>query len=229
VATKPRFKKKNYAWMPGNALLRDLMASPVGVLAINWTFQGILGMGRTDRWFKVGLDVALTLVLTPILTSFARVGVAVACSFLLAHTLSWLLNTHFFVIGRFVGFTTTPTDKICSYARGIASRSQRCPALLGVAVYGAVARGRGVRATSDVDMRFIRRPGWLNALRAAWFTFAERARAFFAAFPLDVYLLDDLRPLGRLREDERPILLHDPDGVLEQYYAAKGYEWLERR
>src|SRR3990172_5412364 len=106
-------------------------------------------------WLKVGLDVALTLVLTPILTSFARVGVAVACSFLLAHTLSWLLNTHFFVIGRFVGFTTTPTDKICSYARGIASRSQRCPALLGVAVYGAVARGRGVRATSDVDMRFI--------------------------------------------------------------------------
>lgn len=227
MGTKTKPKKKTYAWMPRSALLRRLMSSPAGVVSINWVFQGILGMDSTDRWFKIGFDAGLAMGVTLILAQFAPLGVAVVCSLLLAHTLNWLVNTHFFVIGRFVGFTSTPVDRIWSYSKGIAERVRGQRALLGVLIYGAVARGEGVRTTSDVDMLFIRRHGWVNAFQAAWVTFIERARAFFARFPLHLDLLDDLRRLGRLREDEKPMLLYDPDGVLQAYYANRGYERLE--
>ena len=213
--------------MPGNEFLRDLMSSPIGVICINWVFQGILGMDKTDRWFKIGFDIVFTLVITPMLALFTPLWAGIVCSLFLAHTLNWLLNGHFFDTGRFVGFTSTPVERIWSYTRGIAGRVKRCQALLGVMVYGAVARGEGVRTSSDVDMCFIRRRGLANGLNAAWFTFMERARAFFAGFPLHLCLLDDLHGLARLREDEKPILLYDPDGVLQAYYANRGYEWLE--
>lgn len=224
---RPNFKKKTYAWMPRNRLLLDLMSSPVGVLGINWAFQGMLGMDRTDRWFKLGLDAIITFGVAGLLIPFVSPWAAFAGAFLLAHTSNWLFNTHFFVIGRFVGFTATPVERIPAYTRGVGERVAYSPAILAAAVYGAVSRGAGVRTTSDVDVRFIRRPGWGNGLRAACFTFTERARAFFAGFPLDLYLLDDLHRLEEMRPDEKPILLYDPDGLLQRYYAGRGYEWLE--
>jgi len=223
------YKKKTYAWMPRNQFLCDLMTSPAGVIAINWVFQGILGMDKTDRWFKIGFDVFLALAIMLALTPFAPLWAAIVSALFLAHTLNWLLNGHFFVIGRFVGFTSTPVERIWSYTHGIAGRVQQCPALLGAMVYGAVARGEGVRTSSDVDMLIIRRPGIVNGFGAAWFTLRERARAFFAGFPLHLDLLDDLNRLARLRQDEKPILLHDPDGVLQAYYADRGYSWLEAK
>jgi hypothetical protein len=203
------------------------MRSRPGILTINWAFQGMLGMDRADLLFKIGLDVVLWLAFGFFLSRLIPVRVAVVLSLSFAHTLNWILNTHFYATGRYVGITSTSPERILSYTGGVAGRVQGCPALLGAAVFGAISRGEGVRTTSDVDMRFIRRPGRGNGLRAAWFTFMERARSFFAGFPLDLYLLDDLHRLEKMRPDEQPILLYDPDGVLQRYYAGRGYEWLE--
>ena len=229
MATRGGFKKKTYAWMPRSRRLRELMTSPAGVIGINWVFQGILGMDATDRWFKIGFDIVLTVGLSAVLIRFMPASGTVALSLFLAHTANWLLNGHFYVIGRYVGFTRTSVDRIWAYTSGVAARARCCPALLGAVVHGAVTRGEGIRTTSDVDVRFIRRPGLGNGFRAAWFTFLERARAFFARFPLDPYLLDDVDLLARMRTDEKPILLHDLDGVLQAYYADRGYDWLEAK
>ena len=226
---KTRKKFKKFTWMPRNKTLLKLMNSPIGVVCINWVFQGILGMAPTDLWFKIGLEVVLILVGVVVFISFVPLNLALLFSFFTAHTLNWLLDGHFFVVGRYVGFTSTSADRIWSYTRGIAQRANRSPFLLGTAMFGSVTRGEALRSTSDVDLRFIRRPGWINGFRAAWFTFMERARALFGGFPLDPYLLDDLRGLEKMRADEKPILLHDPDGVLQAYYAQKGYAWLETR
>ena len=193
---RPNFKKKTYAWMPRNRLLLDLMSSPVGVLGINWAFQGMLGMDRTDRWFKLGLDAIITFGVAGLLIPFVSPWAAFAGAFLLAHTSNWLFNTHFFVIGRFVGFTATPVERIPAYTRGVGERVAYSPAILAAAVYGAVSRGAGVRTTSDVDVRFIRRPGWGNGLRAACFTFTEARPRLLRRFSFGSVSLGRFAPSG---------------------------------
>ncbi len=220
-------KKKRFAWMPENALLQSLMTSSAGVLAINWIFQGFLGMDKTDRYFKIGIGILLTVVFYVFFNYFFSWGIAVIFAVLVAHSLNWTLNGHLFVVGRYVGFTHNTEEQFWRYTHALAARVEACQAMNGAAVFGAVTRGAGFNETSDLDVRFIRQAGWQNGLYAAVFTAIERTRALFHGFPLDVYLLDDLRLLQRMRLDEMPILLSDPNNVLQNYYAETGYQWLK--
>ena len=228
MARKSVFKRRKYAWNPRNEFLYSLMASKVGVVCINWLFQGILGMDRTDRWFKLCFDGLVTGGLMALLWPLASFWIAFFSSVFLAHTLNWLLNGHLFALGGYVGFTNTLADELWSYSAGIQYRTQGKTFLLGVLVFGSAVREEGVRVTSDMDMRFIRRSGFWNGVRAARFSMLERSRALIARFPLDLYLFDSLSSLNRLRDDERPIILYDPEGVLQAKYAERGYEWLEQ-
>ena len=219
-------KRKTFAWQPKNQFIYKLMSSPLGVIIINWVFQGILGMDSSERIFKVGLDIALTILFTFVLSSILNLWLAIVIGFIIAHTVNWVFNGHLFVIGRFVGFTKTPPRKIWDYMKGIKDRAQHKPFLAGVAVFGAVTRGEGIRETSDVDIRFIKERGFWNALLANWYSMYERTRAVFHRFPLDLYLYDGLDSLNRLRKDEQPIILYDPKGLLQEKYKERGFRLL---
>ncbi|MEK7324059.1 MAG: hypothetical protein AAB217_02235, partial [Chloroflexota bacterium] len=60
---------------------------------------------------------------------------------------------------------------------------------------------------SDLDVRLVRHPGAINALRACLLVLRERARATFRRFPLDIYVLDSGAGLSKLRPDEPPRVL----------------------
>ena len=90
-----------------------------------------------------------------------------------------------------------------------------------------MTRGGVVRSDSDIDIRYVRERGMANAVRANLFSLREKIRALFLRMPLDSYICDELTSLDRLREDERPIILYDPHGVLKEKYQNRGYDLVD--
>ncbi|MBA7490132.1 hypothetical protein ES702_00667 [subsurface metagenome] len=223
---KKRKGKKKFVWQPKNKLIYSLMVSPPGVIMINWIFQGILGMDTSERWFKIGLDIVLTLVLIPFLLFFFRFWSSVFLALFFAHTTNWLFNGHLFVIGRFIGFTYNSPKGILEYMKLIEGRVKYTGCLQGVVIFGKVTRGGGISNTSDVDIRFVRKKGFWNGLAANFWGINERTRALFARFPLDLYVYDNVKSLDRLRKDEKPIIVYDPNRALREKYKERGYTML---
>lgn len=220
---KYTFKKKKFAWEPESQWLVDLMNSKLGVMAINWIFQGILGADRTEQVFKFLVDGILTLLFTWGLMQLMSFPLALLGAAILAHTINWLFNGQFWVVGRFCGITHNPPDKILAYLQSVQRRLHGNSSLLAIAVFGSLARGNAPRTNSDIDLRFVRRPGWGPALQANFIGLAEKTRAFLTGLPLHLFVYDSVESLNRLRSDEQPYLLYDPDGVLQRKYQRTGY------
>ncbi|MDZ7342470.1 MAG: nucleotidyltransferase domain-containing protein [candidate division KSB1 bacterium] len=199
------------------------MNSKIGVMAINWVFQGILGADRTEQLFKLLLDLLLTLLLTLGLIHVVTWPMAILIGAILAHTINWLFNGQFWVVGRFCGITHNPPEKIMAYLRSVQRRLAGNPSLLGIAVFGSLARGNAPRTNSDIDLRFIRRPGWKPALKANLIGLTEKTRAFLNGLPLHLFVYDSIESLNRLRADEQPYLLYDPENLLKKKYQQRGY------
>ncbi len=224
---KKRKGKKKFAWNPKNKVLYNMMASSLGVTVINWVLQDILGMDTSERWFKVSLDIVLTLILIPFFLFFFTFWPAMLLALVLAHTINWLFNGHFFdAVGRFHSLCKMTLGKMIAYLQEIELRAKRRNSLLCILVIGGITRGQKIRNTSDVDIRFVRKKGFWNGLAANFGGMNERTRALFAKFPLDLYVYDDTKSLDRLRKDEKPIIVYDPNKVLREKYKKRGYTML---
>jgi hypothetical protein len=184
-------------------------------------------MDRAERDFKIFLDIFFTTILSITLANWFAFPSSIIISFLIAHTFNWLFNGHIFVIGRFVGFTSNSPERILIYTLRLQARIQEKKYLKGGIVIGNVVRGGEVRTNSDVDIRIVRRKGFLNGILASFFGTMERTKAFFSKFPLDLYIHDDLSSLDKLRTDEQPFIVFDPDDVLNTQYQERGYSLLE--
>jgi len=59
-------------------------------------------------------------------------------------------------------------------------------------------------------------------------TLRERFLAFAAGQPIDMYLVDDVKFLKKMREDEPPIFLVKRGSYLDRMYPGQGETVLER-
>ena len=183
--------------------LRWLLRSPVAAIAAHWLFQGLFYMDTTERWFKLTLDVLLTVVAAaPLLTRF-RSHMAWLAAFTLAHTLNFLFNGQLWGVLKHYGIGGLSRPEFESYLCHLSRRTGNEPSILWAGVYGSLARGDWSPA-SDLDVRLVRKPGMINALRGCLFVLAERSRALIRRFPLDIYVLDDPGQLATMRDDEWP-------------------------
>lgn len=187
------------------------LAAPA-LLASNWLFQGMLIMDPAERTFKMALDSFLTVLATFALlaaTSWPVAGV-IAVAFGLAHTINWLANGQLPVVLKNLGATSMGAGRRQRELDRFARRSARHKgSLVAVHAYGSLARGEA-NERSDLDVRLLRRPGFRAALGSCAFAMAERARATFRLLPLDVYVVDHARNLGKViarDELERPVVL----------------------
>lgn len=215
---------KKFAWNPKSKLLYKLMASPPGVVIINWVFQGMLGMDRSELIFHVGFDFIFIGVFFLILINLFGFWLALVLSVLLAHTANWLINSHFWVMGRYIGISRTSVEEVNNYISSIKQQLSSRKSLKGVVVIGNLTRSGSVRETSDLDVRLIRQRGFLNAVFSNLILIREKAIAFFNKFPLDIYLCDHAFKLSQLRNDEIPILLKDKDDEIAKWYKSHGRE-----
>jgi predicted nucleotidyltransferase len=189
-------------------ILRKLLKRPIIAVGLHWAFQSLFYMDSTERWFKLSLDLIFTLVLA--LTFSARVKGTLAClwGFLLAHTLNFLFNGQIWGVLKTYGYIAQPYTEFFQYVTQLSTRAAREPSIKRLIVYGSLAR-QDWSPTSDLDGRILRKPGFRNGVRSCWFLMKERSRALVSRFPLDLYVIDDISSLTRLRADEEGIELKD--------------------
>ncbi len=221
---RPKKPPKKYAWNPKNRLVYRIMASPPGVVFINWTFQGMLGMDRSELIFHLSIGVFFTLLFLLIFMNIVNFWLSLGISFLMAHTSNWLFNSHFWVMGRYIGISETSVKRINNYMSEIKSLLQEKNSIQAIVVVGNMTRGGKIRSTSDLDVRFIREKGFLNTILSNLLMVKIKVIAFFRKIPLDVYLLDEIRRLSRLRSDEIPIILKDVNDEVSKWYKCHGRE-----
>jgi L-malate glycosyltransferase len=195
-----------------NKPIRRLLRHPLVALAAHWFFQSLFYMDRTERWFKLGLDAGLTLIIGLILSFWLFWPAAWLIAFLLAHTLNFLLNGQLWGVLKHYDLINQSDEAFIKYAQAFKQRAEAESALQRLAIYGSVSH-RQWSPSSDLDARLIRYPGLMNGLRACWFLTRERTRALLSRFPLDVYILDSEHSLQKLNPEEQAIDLARKDKI----------------
>jgi len=136
-------------------------------------------------------------------------------SILLVHTLFWLFNGHFYVLMRYLNERNNDPMRFLRYIEELYERVKGREFLRAVVGFGSLSRG-AFSPSSDFDVRFLMKPGFGNRVKAFNLCAWERARAFVQGFPLDIYVFE-LEDLARkIREDEPPIIIRDPEGIFHQ-------------
>jgi hypothetical protein len=196
------YKISNSSW------LRPLLGNLIAAIAIHWTFQGLLYMDKTERSFKLGLDLVIILTLWPIFVLIGQLSTAVSilAAVFVAHTCNFILNGQVWVVAKHFQLVKHSRQEFDAYVREVTVRIATEPSFRYAAAYGSIARAEW-NPSSDLDLRLVRYPGRWNGLRACWFVLRERATAFLSRFPLDIYMLDNYDGLRRMRGDEPPVIL----------------------
>jgi len=204
-----------------NAALARVLKMRWATLASYWIFQGILMMDNYERGVKILFDILTTLILYSAavgLSAFKTVP-ALITAFIVSHTLNMFLNGHFPALGKFLGFAPLAGDKFNAYVKDMIRRWDRKAFVRFVAAYGSAARGE-MSSRSDFDVRVLPKPGFTDKLKCALWIAAERSRALFKKFPLDIYLISDISGLKKMRPEETPLLLvqkEEPSGCFSAY------------
>lgn len=195
------------------SLINRLYRYKFFIILSNWTFQSILYMDKTERMFKILIELVLIAIIAPILLlSNVNIFIVLTISFMAAHTLNWLFNGHFFALSKWLGYSPNKGNMFEEYIDGIKIRAAKNSSVLLIMVYGSVSKFRS-SASSDLDVRIVRRAGTVNGLRACFFCTKERATSFLCKFPIDIYVLDDVSRLSLMSKDERPIIVYNPDNI----------------
>lgn len=203
-------QKKVYYAKIESPWLRPIAGHKSGALAIHWVFQGMLYMDPTERWFKLGLDFLMGLVISMVLVVWFPLIIAIGLGFVVAHTFNFLFNGQIYGVLKTFGGIQNTQQEFDREVEQLKKRITQEPDIIFAAAYGSLARGEW-STTSDLDVRLVRAPGLRSAWRICWFALRERTRAFWKGFPLDLYVLDGYASLRKLSEKNRPVVLVDLD------------------
>jgi len=196
---------KGYAKFESSVMQR-LLQKPVAALGMHWAFQSLFYMDVTERRFKLVLDAIGTIAAWLLLRLVLPWQVAVPVAFLLAHTANLLANGHLWGVLKHYGFVSNSYEAFERYSQQLAMRVQVEESIVYGAIYGSRVRSEW-KPSSDLDVRLVRRPGFVAGVKACWFVLKERSRATWYRFPLDLYVLDSHAPLAHMRADERPFVI----------------------
>jgi L-malate glycosyltransferase len=159
------------------------------VILINWFFQSILYTQRTEKIFKISFDLVLACVIGLSLITFLDLIATILVSLLVSHSINWVFNSN--IIALFKNFKMIKTTKnereqyIDTLKECITKKHFIQSALL----IGSLVDSHDSEY-SDVDIRLVRRKGFLNGILACGYLMAIRSRALYDLFPLDIYVLD---------------------------------------
>ena len=159
------------------------------------------------------LDFIFFISIFLILYYYLSVGVAIFSSIIIAHTINWIINGHVFALCKTFGWTKTDYKTFIDYLNVLKDRSSRENSICLVATFGSLSR-KELKQTSDLDIRVVRKTGFVNGVRACIFVIKERSKAFFNRFPLDIYLLDNYDGLNEL--GEAPVIIYSPSQQIKR-------------
>ena len=209
--------------MPKNKILYILIQNKIVIIIINWFFQGSIGLSKIDMFGKIFIETLAFIVVLMVIGDISIFKIII--SLFIAHTINWLINTNFWVLGRFIGITKISTKSYYEYLENLQSRINKSNSLCGVIVIGGVSRGQQLRINSDIDIYFIAKSDIKLKIFALLLTIRERIFAFFYRFPLDLYLYEKLPNMNKHRNDEIPFILLDPEKKVVDYYQKQNRDF----
>ena len=207
-------QKKNKAVIGGSARPFNLLR--------NWLHQGFFYLDKTERIFRIFMEIMPTLllayVLSVLLPDYNKFGIWIS-SLLVVHSVNWIFNDNWWacLLFAFPKMKNPGEEKTCLYLNNMASRLERNNSISSAMIFGSVSRGHW-HDRSDLDVRLLRCPGIVNALCSVCVLLRERCIAVYLRQPLDVYLADGINFLMKLRKDEYPIFLKKDDDHLGAVY-----------
>jgi hypothetical protein len=189
-------------------------------LPIYWLHQRIRYMDMSERWFHLTLNLILWCVVFWMIGWGEPWWLAAMVSFMIARSLNYIFNDNLWV-GLMHSFTFVRNpgwDRMLSYLATSQERMSRCPSIHACALYGGIVRQK-FHDKSDLDVRYVRRVGFYNAIAANVCAVRERVIAMLCRIPLDSYVGDSVGFIDKMRDDEIPLVLKDIEGLLLRKYG----------
>lgn len=189
----------------------------------NWVHQAISYMDAGELLSRLIVETAeLVLVWCALVYLFPEMQLLFVAllAFVFVHTWNWVTNGLFWsvIIFTFPSLRNPGATATVRYLNQMRGRLLGNQCISGVMIYGSVTRGSW-HDRSDIDIRFLRRPGIGALCCATWVTMRERFRAFLEKQPMDLYLADDVDFLKKMRADEMPVIMLCRDERLEKLYS----------
>ncbi|MAH21857.1 hypothetical protein CL673_07650 [Candidatus Bathyarchaeota archaeon] len=203
-------------------LHKETIPSPIRKLIVigsSWAFQSIFHVDRTELLFKLVLELLFLGVVSYTLSTVLQLhmGWTILLGFLIAHTMNYLFNGQFFVALKNAGLSHVSHTKFKNFALQLEQRVCSQDSILAGMMIGSISRGK-LTATSDLDVRILRKRGIVNGLKVSVFLLLEHSRALASAFPLDIYVADNVEWFRKKVKNDVPIILYDPENILSTEY-----------
>lgn len=171
----------------------------------SWLFQGILYMDLTEKCFKILVDMIIFLICFFVLKFYLTPILALLISIICAHTFNWIFNGQIFVLLKNLKLIQTDVNHFFSYLNNFKERIENEDSLSISFTIGSVSRDE-IKESSDLDIRVIRKKGFINGIKACCFIMLERTKALFNKFPLDIYVGDSLKFLEKVEKNELTVI-----------------------
>lgn len=220
--TSPTPKKKNFSWMPSNPKLRALMQSCVGILAINWIFQGMRGMQSKELSFRLALEWCIAILIWPMFALGMPTWIALCVALFFAHSFNWAFNGHIWVCVRYCQFYRRTPEALSRFLARLKEEISADPGIREAVCIGSIGdKGDVGSERSDIDLRIIFGTGWRNWLYLNFWLAYWRTLALISIVPLDVYIYDSPEALQRFRQDEGLLVLKDEEGRVAALFGGR--------
>lgn len=205
--------------MPKSPFLVRCMQSDIGVLAINWFFQAMLGMERKELYFRLLFQATTTLLLWSLLGfGYGALFISVIAS----HTINWTLNGQFWVCARYCAWYQGSRESLVRFMDEWFHKLEKQEWIEECLCIGSVGdRGLAISDRSDIDMRFVFPQGLKAWLKMNLLMLKLRSYSFFMKIPLDLYCYDSIKALEKFREDEGVLVISDRRGLLAEMYGGR--------
>jgi len=175
----------------------------------NLLHQSFFYLDSTERWMRILWELLpsgiMYLLLVRVFTSQHHIALLII-TVVFVHVLNWILNNNFWncMNCALPWLKNQGVEKTLLYLNAMRRRLEKHKQITGLMFLGSLCRFEW-HDRSDIDVRILRAPGFLNGIIASFLISRERFLAFVYRQPLDVYLADSPEFLKRHRVDEKPI------------------------
>jgi len=194
------------------------------LLLSNWLFQGIRNADRTEKVYKILFTLIFWVFVYMLFQIKSGVFVwhNIIYSFLIAHTLNWVINGNvsILLIHNILLVKLSKRD-LFQYMEKLQAKTKNKEWILYAASFGSICRG-DLKDSSDIDISIVRKPGLKNAFKSIWFAIKEKKIADFKGIPLEIYISDSPQDSKkRFGAEKNPVVISDPDDTILNYYMEK--------
>jgi predicted nucleotidyltransferase len=194
------------------------------LIASNWLFQGIPNADKTEQLYKISFTLFFTTIFFLIFYCNAVFSLInnLLLSLFVAHSVNWCVNGNVYVllIHRLC-IAKLSKVKLFVYFEGLQQRLSKQNWILYSASFGSICRGE-LKEYSDIDISIVRKPGFLNGIKALFFSVVEKKRADWLRVPLELYINDNPdSSKKRFNAENNPVVLCDPYGTISKHYSER--------